>query len=306
MILPNRSTVKWTPMHTVMLCLCLSGLVALIAAPAVARQVFPAQGGPGDIQNAEECGKGEYVVGFKGRVGAWIDRLSPLCAPLLGLSRSPQMGSAKAKGGFGGNGGSPAQTECGSVIAGIEYTLTNDNRMVYEIRFDCSVVNPNGTTAVIPTQAGKRFGGNGPLQNLPIKNECPPGEAAKGIQANWGKYVNAIGLICAAINIPKDEGSSSKAFVAVAGDQKGHWALSVGYPAKAAALAAAMKTCGTGCKILHESQAKCVAAAESQQSHAVWGITSADTLNEAENGALAACSKQAPGQCKLVDGSRCS
>jgi uncharacterized protein DUF4189 len=270
--------------------------------------VFPAQGGAGDLQNAEECDKGEYVVGFKGRVGAWIDRLSPLCAPLLGLKRTPQMGSAKAKGAFGGSGGSPAQVECGGgLIAGIEITLTNNNRMVYEIKFDCSAVQPNGSTAVVPAEAGKRFGGEASLPQKRIKNECPAGEAAKGIQANWGQHVNAIGLICGTINIPQeDEGGSSKTFVAVAGDQKGHWTFSVGYPAKAAAVAAAMKACGTGCKILHESQAKCVAAAESQQSHAVWGITSANTLDEATSGAMAACSKQAPGQCKLVEGSKCS
>jgi hypothetical protein len=42
----------------------------------------------------------------------------------------------------------------------------------------------------------------------------------------------------------KDEGGFSQTFVVVAGDQKGHWALSVGYPAKADA--GAMKTCGMG------------------------------------------------------------
>jgi hypothetical protein len=309
MILPNRTMVRWTRVHTAVLCLCLSGLVGLIAAPAVARTVFPAQGGAGEIHNAVECDKGEYIVGFKGRVGAWIDRLTPLCAPLLDKKHNLDMGSAKSKGTFGGSGGSPAEVECGdTLITGIQFSLTNDNRMVYEILFGCSVLHDNGTTAVIEARGEKRFGGVGPRLNVLIKNECPAGEAATGIQANWGQHVNAIGLICGAIRIPKDkdEGGSSKAFVVVAGDQKGHWALSVGYPAKADAVAAAMKTCGTGCKILHENQAKCVAVAESQQSHAVWGITSANTLIDAENGALQACSKQAPGQCKLVDGSRCS
>jgi hypothetical protein len=151
--------------------------------------------------------------------------------------------------------------------------------------------------------------GLGPSHNTVFDNfyQCPNGEVASGIQVRYGKYVNAIGLICDKFSVPKEgEGGSSRNFVVVAGDQKGHWTLSVGYPAKAAAIVAAMKGCGTGCKILHEGQAKCVAVAESAQSHAVWGITSGNTLDEAKNGALTACSKQAPGQCKIVDGSRCS
>jgi hypothetical protein len=132
---------------------------------------------------------------------------------------------------------------------------------------------------------------------------------ANGVQLRYGTHVNAIGLICDRYKVadeapPKQgEGGSSKTFVVVAGDQKGHWALSVGYPAKAAAIAATMKTCGTGCQILHESQAKCVAVAESTP--AVWSITSSNTLEDAKTGAQAACSKQAPGQCKIVD-AKCS
>jgi len=49
----------------------LLGLIALIAAAA------PAHANPGDVF----CNKGSFLVGFKGHVGAWIDRLQPVCAP---------------------------------------------------------------------------------------------------------------------------------------------------------------------------------------------------------------------------------
>jgi hypothetical protein len=214
----------------------------------------------------------------------------------------------------GGTGGSPGEKYCSDdeVIIAIKPWMVNTSGtpgVVQSLDFICTSVQTHNPHTMSFGPGLKDAGGPNALLYGPLVQplqQCPDGEVASGIEVRYGKYVNAIGLICDKFSPPKEgEGGSSKNFVAVAGDQKGRWSISVGYSAKTKASAAAMKDCGSGCKILHENQAKCAAVAESKQSPAVWGVTSANTLDEAKSGALAGCDKNAPGQCKIVDNSRC-
>lgn len=88
-------------------------------------------------------------------------------------------------------------------------------------------------------------------------------------------------------------------YVAVAGDEKGHWTVSAGYPNKQSAVAAALNGCGSGCKLLHENQAKCVAVSAAPEG-TPWGITSEDDLGDAQITAQRDCAAKAPGRCKSV------
>src|SRR4051812_36553145 len=58
----------------------------------------------GDISSVEMCSKGEYLVDFTGRAGAWIDRIGLRCAAVL-----PSGGMGEPHGtqgsGLGGGGG---------------------------------------------------------------------------------------------------------------------------------------------------------------------------------------------------------
>ena len=92
-------------------------------------------------------------------------------------------------------------------------------------------------------------------------------------------------------------------YVAVAGDEKGHWTVSAGYPNKQSATAAALNGCGSGCKLLYERQAICVAVSAAPEG-TPWGITSSDDLGRAQNKAQQACADQAPGRCLSVQ-SKC-
>jgi hypothetical protein len=60
-----------------------------------------------------------------------------------------------------------------------------------------------------------------------------------------------------------------------------------------------MSGCGTGCRLLHENQAKCVAVSSVPEGKP-WGITSAGNLTEAQVGAQRTCAAQAPGRCHSV------
>jgi hypothetical protein len=278
-------------------------LCALVGIAPLSATIFDARsGGTGDYTVQALCRprESDYLVGFAFRWGEWMDQIQPICAP---LESAIQFGGKRHLKPRGGNGGAPSEHYCADdeVITAIKAFVQYPRKVVNGLNFVCSSIK---TWATHTIGLGINWIAHDTIADY--YNECPRGEVASGIQVSYGKYVNAIGFICDKFRVPKaGEGGSSSNFVAVAGDQKGHWTISVGYSAQTKASAAAMTACGSGCKILHENQAKCVAVAESQQSPAVWGITSANTLDEAKSGALAGCDKQAPGQCKIVDNSRC-
>ena len=88
-------------------------------------------------------------------------------------------------------------------------------------------------------------------------------------------------------------------YVAVAGDEKGQWTVSAGYPNKQSATAAALNGCGAGCKLLHERQARCVALSAAPEG-TPWSVASGDNLGDAQIKAQASCAALAPGRCKSV------
>jgi hypothetical protein len=173
---------------------------ALAGSSVSAKTVFPPQGGPGDIRNAMVCDKGEYIVGFKGRLGLWFDRIGLICAPIFHPARMGPHHESKSE--FGGSGGSPAKMACPSgLVRGISYMLTEDNRMVQGLEFTCT----DPRTGALERQAYlslKANGGSLGNQRGFIKNPCLEGEAATGLQVNWGRHVNAIGLMCEKIVLP--------------------------------------------------------------------------------------------------------
>jgi hypothetical protein len=179
------------------LALSIAGGGAALATPAAARTVYPIYaGGSGDIHNAMVCEPGEYIIGFNGRVGAWIDRVKLVCAV---LQSSGSMGPRKTRGGMGGGGGAEGESVCPvGLITGIRYRLTYDGRMVEEISFGCT----DGKTGK-QVRKNANFGGVGHAQTRTYDNDCPEGEAAVGMQGNWGQHVNGIGLICDRLKIPK-------------------------------------------------------------------------------------------------------
>ena len=153
---------------------------------------FRVLGGAGDITNASMCKTGHYIVGFKGRTGAWIDQIRIRCAPLLD---GGGVGSSKAEGGAGGNGGGDDPGEkCGkgNIVNRIKFYLTKENRQVEYIEFWC--IDPDDRS-----EEGVRHGFGNPHGNRAgqrATQPCSEGFAASGLNHRWGAHLNAIGLIC--------------------------------------------------------------------------------------------------------------
>jgi hypothetical protein len=155
---------------------------------------FALNGGQGDIHNALVCADGTYVKGFRGRVGDWIDRLTVICTKEP-LKPGGHVGGSKSIGSFGGDGGNEVDPMlCQDALVGkMREFLTSDNRMVSRVTFTCR--SPATGKDVEVLRFGSIPGGTYEEQ------DCPPGEIATGVEARWGKHVNAVALICNKIKI---------------------------------------------------------------------------------------------------------
>lgn len=170
-------------------------IVVLIGEPASATE-FQAFGSRGDAKYHDVCKAGSYLVGLRVRSGSWMDQLAIICRPFKsdGSFGGPEYGDPR-----GGPGGGPGERTCpqGRVIKTMYFFLTEGSRQVSGIVFDC-LAPP--TKISFWDKAGELAFGNLDRKNddgvkRPDQN-CPEGEAATGLHGNYGKHVNAIGLIC--------------------------------------------------------------------------------------------------------------
>jgi hypothetical protein len=196
--------------HHTLVALCLTlGLTMLCPSITIATDL-PLYGGLGGQQFRAECPKGSYLVGVAGRVGSWVDRIAPVCAPWLRGSQA--LGTPTIGQSFGMSGGGQEQqticTRSGNNHLAIQswwtHLLRSDNHYVQYIEMYCDSL----PTPLPPTNYGPRldFGTRpkdveelvtyGPFSSQPPFQACPSGEAAVGIRVRAGQFVDAIGLIC--------------------------------------------------------------------------------------------------------------
>jgi hypothetical protein len=172
------------------------GLCALGAIEPLWATVFDAPGGSGDYTVEARCKPSEmdYLVGFAFRTGWWMDQITPICAP---LKSAVQFGAKRHLKSRGGNGGSPSEHYCsdGEVISAIQpYFYEKEKKTIMGIDFVCSSLKTWAAHTISVLQ---------PAHGAPEpRQECPYGELASGIQVRWGRYVNAIGLICDRFKVP--------------------------------------------------------------------------------------------------------
>jgi hypothetical protein len=181
---------------------CLAALaVAFLAALAplssqAGATEFPADGYRGAAQRAALCADGSYLVGFKGRAGAWIDQIQPLCAPMLEGGR---VGNRKRLAAYGGKGGDTTfERYCpkDEIINATQVELLTVERTVFQVRFSCFSVR---TGRVNPEFFAARPDKNGFHRGYRL---CPSGELAAGMKINYGRHVNGLGLICKEVVVP--------------------------------------------------------------------------------------------------------
>jgi hypothetical protein len=170
-----------------------AAIFSLLACPlainGVAAKDFPPVGGAGDYTFGALCPANQFLVGLTVKSGAWIDQMAIICAP---VNPDGSTGSLyhdpKHYGGEGG--GAATQKTCapGQIINHMGFSLTAGNRQVLFFHFGCYSPTNRQTGTF-------ELGANSPVFP-PNNQDCPNGEAARGIQGRAGKHVNAVGLLC--------------------------------------------------------------------------------------------------------------
>ena len=156
-------------------------------------QIFQPFGARGDAGFEDRCSPGQYLVGLRGRAGAWIDQITIVCSANNGNGQLTGYVNGPSR---GGNGGGPDESLCkaGETIYTVLPVLTGDGRQVQELVGNCRAVGKKSGTFL---RVGNVANSNQPRQRF----SCGEGEAATGLTGRYGKHVNAIGLICSRLVI---------------------------------------------------------------------------------------------------------
>lgn len=153
---------------------------SLLVVPAQATTTFDAWGGPGDRSFRAACPSGQYLRGFYGRSGGWVDQIGISCAP-VGTGATTTNYDA-----YGGTGGGPTTAACsGSGLLSKVAVWITSGRQVRQVHGTCD----NGAQFEYGARA---VGYSDSFREM----ACPAGEAAIGIHGRVGRHVNAVGLIC--------------------------------------------------------------------------------------------------------------
>ena len=157
--LRSRPPLRAMAASLLLLLMALAGSEATEYQPGAYRHAPEPEKNSGEISSAEICPKGEYVVDFTGRVGAWIDRIGIRCAPPL---PSGAMGKPHGAQGSGlGGGGGVAVTNgwyCKAApIIQITFDTTNGYRMICDVTGTCGPQGGHGLAKsalveVVPTE----------------------------------------------------------------------------------------------------------------------------------------------------------
>jgi hypothetical protein len=167
------------------------------AAGTIPTVIFGPFGARGNASFDDRCPVGQYIVGLHVRSGAWMDQLGVICAAVSSTGAVSGNHSLPA---HGGNGGGPSERTCGSnqVVSAMRFRMTRADRQVKEITMDCRATTGSGTGA-FTIGASANDGNIGSFR----RQNCPAGDAATGIQGRYGTHVNAIGLICSRLVLPR-------------------------------------------------------------------------------------------------------
>jgi hypothetical protein len=185
--------------------LCALGLLSLVMATSAAAKNFPVQGGHGEHSIVVGCTRGEYMIGFTGRIGSWIDRIGPVCAPLL---PSMAVGEKRVPATYGGNGGEPSAMTCETdeVLQGIAADrLSARPDTLQSVKLLCG--STNGSYQIWHGEPGEGGGFSASWNRdgsyaLVLNQTCPKGEWAWAIGIRYGQYVTALGLMCRKPDLP--------------------------------------------------------------------------------------------------------
>jgi hypothetical protein len=212
-----------------------AALALLLAGNAHADAFLNSIGGEGGGQFQEHCANNDLLIGFELRVGDDVDAIRPLCVPAYGSrhvgaavfttgsglitnnadSSAPWGISQRLESGWhGGTGGGLTRILCPNdqpIVTGMFVAAEGvDTVIVNNIHLFCAEASPTRVDSEHPAaifdapayRASSAVFGIGRGGSQPYRDNntqrCPGGTVAVGVHGRSGKWLDAIGLICAA------------------------------------------------------------------------------------------------------------
>jgi hypothetical protein len=181
-------------------------LFALVTSTAAHAVDFPAQGGPGGTAFRSTC-SGDFVVGVYIRAGAWASAIGLKCASFDAAQDRFRTPWNKA---YHGGSRDPFKTAiCPGerFVSGMRFGFTRDGsepKYLDFVELFCKPVSGPAEPITICLDTGNGCwitppnlpGGFIPRVKIHAPQNCPPGEAARGIVGRSGIYVDAVGVVC--------------------------------------------------------------------------------------------------------------
>jgi hypothetical protein len=232
----KRSIMKCTQWHLQWQCRLILASAAMwffvLSAQAQTDAILPPLGGPGGSQFVARCPQGQLLTGFELRTGDDVDAIRPLCVTAYGpretsdaslttgsglitIYKDPwgtKFDLVKLESGwYGGTGGGIRNIICpqdAPIVTGM--FVGWEGRKIYtvnNIHLFCGVAATTQTPSEFPsavfdgpaTPLGDSFLalGDDSVSADNSTQRCPAGLVAVGINGRSGKWLDAVGLICA-------------------------------------------------------------------------------------------------------------
>lgn len=163
------------------------------AEPARATDLRAVGGSGGNDYRFEGNAPG-YVVGFQGKMGAWIDQLQIVCAGWDANAVSLLQGEPSEAVGDS-TGGEPGSELCpeGWAIVETAIQVQREPLVLHSVVFKCRPVSGGGEVVSRSFGSTEEIGG---FRVSAIVEACPEGEMMSGFHGRSGEYVDAFGMIC--------------------------------------------------------------------------------------------------------------
>lgn len=180
-------------------------LPALMFSGPASGQSFehPILGGNGGGFFKVICPANTFWVGLEGNVGLVIDQMRLLCAPFTLLQGNGRKNWKVDANRVFNEGEIMGQSAGG----GPERPICADSRFVQVVRFNTEFFQGKhlvafvkmGCTHPFKIDESLNFGNNFPIGE--VRQDCPDGMWAIGLQGRRGSFVDAIGLVCAVMPV---------------------------------------------------------------------------------------------------------
>ena len=183
---------------------------------AHAREVSsPTYGGGGGRPYNLDCGPGAVLVGARGKVGEWVDRLQGVCRR---VHKNGALGETYFTRETGGNGGSVRNVPCpsGYVVGGIRVDTTGSYvRSVYLGCYRWNSRTGRYVSKEVPDHISFVFSkGYSTALFSDYTNHaslCPDGKPGHAISGKSGEYIDSIRLVCDKVNVKLIHGKNPTA-----------------------------------------------------------------------------------------------